>query len=263
MTETDLYRSPGLPAGFFRQVGIMHMHVDGAGYEDLVNSLVRNLEAGGARAKLTAVSQAVAGPQRAEEPDTYASHTPGTLNDEHLEYFSTTSLRNRTDAVQTIQKVLPLLAEHEGVVIEVERVIAKVDESGWRSLPVRDLPILGEDVGFVRNPTMDYELHHALEFLPGPQGTTQPPIRIEQLLADTTALGLKVGGWFNFPKKDGQWSFRSNAFTSVAEEDLEALVTKEYELLGQYAAEKHLQCQRWTIVEQVLGIWRSPFERLP
>ena len=262
MTETALYRSQGLPAGFFRRVGVMHMHIDGAGYEDLVNSLVRKLEAGGARAKLTAVTQAVAGPQRAEEPETYASHTPGSLDEEHLEYFSTTSLHNRTDAVQTIRSVLPLLENHEGVVIEVERVIAKRDESGWRSVPVKDEPILGLDVGFERAPTMSYEIHHALEFLLTATRTEKPPISIQELLADTTALGLKVGGWFTFPKSDGQWSFRSNAFTSVPEAELESAVAREYELLGRYTSEKNLHCQQWTIVEQVLGIWRSPFERL-
>jgi hypothetical protein len=260
MTETALYRSPALPAGFFRQLGVMHMHIDGAGYEDLVNSVVRKLEAGGARAKLTAVTQAIAGPQRAEEPDTYASHTPGSLDEEHLEYFSTTSLHNRTDAVETIRSVLPLLEGREGVVIEVERVIAKRDESGWRSLPVKDKEIRARDVGFERASTMSYEIHHALEFLP--TGSEKPPISIQKLLAETTALGLKVGGWFNFLKQDGRWSFRSNAFTSVPEAELERTVGREYELLARYTTEKNIHCQQWMIVEQVLGIWRSPFQRL-
>jgi hypothetical protein len=39
-------------------------------------------------------------------------------------------------------------------------------------------------------------------------------------------------------------------------------VTQEYELLGRYIAENKLNCQQWTIVEQVLGIWRSPFEHI-
>src|SRR5947209_3810498 len=172
----------------------MHMHIDGAGYQDLVNSLVRELEAGGARVKLTAVTQAVIGPQRAEEPDTYASHTPGSLNEEHLEYFSTSSLRNRADAVRTLATIIPLLAPHDGVVIEVERIIAKLDEKGWRSVPAKDTdPISGSEVGFVRNPTMMYEIHHALDLLPGPNGSSLPPMRIGELLQDTTARGLKVG----------------------------------------------------------------------
>jgi hypothetical protein len=263
MIERALYRSPHLPPGTFRQVGVMHIHIDGAGYEDLVNSLVRDLENRGARAKLTAVNQAVGGPQREEEPETYASHTPGSLDMEHLEYFSTSTLHNRTDAVNTLAEIIPKMSGHAGVVIEVERVIAKIDEKGWRALPVKDKAITGADVGFDPSPTLPFEIHHAMDFAAADGAeTATPPLTPQELLAETVPLGLRVGGWFNFVKTGGLWSFRSNAFTSAPEQELQSVVTKQYDLLGNYVARKGLQCRRWAIVEQVIGIWRSPFAPL-
>jgi hypothetical protein len=260
ITETNLYRSPHLPPGTFRQVGVMHMHIDGAGYESLVNAVVRQLEVGGARVKFTAISQAVAGPQRASEPSTYASHTPGSPDAEHLEYFSTSTLQHRVDAVRTIAVVIPKIAEHDGVIIEVERVIAKIDEQGWRSIPVKDSTISGAEVGFAPAPSLPYEIHLALDFSPEANRADTAPVSLEQLLEETTAKGLIVGGWFSFCKPGKLWSFRSNAFTAAPETELQTLVTKQFELLGNYAKERHLQCRRWAIVEQVVGIWRSPFQ---
>jgi hypothetical protein len=193
------------------------------------------------------------------KPETYLSHTPGSIDEEHLEYFSTSSLSNRADAIRTLIKVLPLLIGHDGVVIEVERVVAKIDESGWHQTPVKDPSILGHEVGFSRNPTMPFEIHMALEFMPT---TKEPAIEIRELLNDTTALGLKVGGWFNFLRNDGRWSFRSNAFASIPEPELQALVLDQYQILGNYVAARRLECQRWAIVEHVLGIWRSPLQKM-
>lgn len=254
-----LHRSPGLQPGTFRQLGVMHLHIDGAGYQDLVNSLVSELEVCGAKVKLTAVTQAVIGPQRIQQPETYASHTPG-MSVEKLEYFSTSTLHNRSDAITTIAKTIPRISTHDGVVIEVERVIGKLDEIGWQSVPVKDQPILGVEVGYGRSPTLAYEIHHAIDLVSDSLVTNQPALDLQELLRDTTNRGLNVGGWFSFFKSTGQLSFRSNAFTD--EEDIERQVHFEYNLIRESELLHGIQFRQWTIVEQVLGIWRSPFESL-
>jgi hypothetical protein len=259
-TNTVLYRSKGLRSGTFRQVGVLHMHIDGAGYQNLINSLVQQLEAGGARVKLTAVTQALAGPQRAEEVETYASHTPTVDDHEHLEYFSSSSLHNREDAVRTLGVVIPRVSGHEGVVIEVERVVAKMDDSGWQAISVREAPITGAEVGFVNRASLPFEIHHAIDFEATASSKSRPPITLSDLLVDMTAAGLKVGGWFTFLKGEGHWSFRSNAFTDGT--DLEALVRGQHQLLKGYLADRQLLCNQWAIVEHVVGIWRSPFDRV-
>src|SRR5260370_41342357 len=124
---TTQYRSDGLPRGALRQLGTMHLHMDGGGKADLVLNLVRELEAKGAGGKLTAVTRSVAVPQRKDQPTTYSSHTPGTGDEEELEYFSTSGMTDRIGTVGCLKDILPKLNDHPGSVVEVERVVATLE----------------------------------------------------------------------------------------------------------------------------------------
>jgi hypothetical protein len=218
----------------------------------MVLDLVLQLEAAGAKGKLTEVARSVAGPQRKEQPATYASHTPG-IQDEELEYFSTSELTDRTMAVSFLGSLLPKLSAHPGAVVEVERVVATVQDMQWAQVPVAEMaPIEGMEVGFHKNPSLPLECHHAINIR-----AESEPLSLDDLLQDTAKLGIVVGGWFNFAKED-VWSYRSNSFWSA--ERLRDQVLKECELLHRYVQERGHVYDMWTIVEQVIGIWRAPLQ---
>lgn len=250
------YRTEGVAPGAFRRLGTIHLHIDGAGRVDLVTSLIKELEAAGCPGKLTAVGSSVPGPQRLEHPETYASHTPVTGSEEQLEYFSTTSIANRPQALEVINRVLPRVEADECIVLELERIIATVEKGCWVDTPVGAVSALYEhEVAYKRNPTLPFEIHHAFD-VPG----DVPPLALDDLLEDTTRIGVRVGGWFTFIKDDDTWSYRSNAFVKTP--DLRKHVMGEHDALDAYLKSRGLRKYRlWTIVEQVLGIWRTPLRR--
>jgi hypothetical protein len=260
MTKLDRfetrYRSLGLPAGCFRRLGSVHVHVDGGGEYEVVRALIRELENEGRGSKLTTVARSVAGPERKEHPETYASHTPPG-GDRALEYFSTSAIPDRADGVQLLGRVLARFAERSGTVIEVERVVATVEDSTWSQVAVEDFqPFLAEEVGFKGNATLPFEIHHAFDI----PNDAASQINVKQVLSDTTKLGLVVGGWFNFARTQGDQSFRSNAFGQ--RRGIRERVLSEQKLLAAYLATKHAPVRLWTIVEQVLGIWRTPLQKV-
>src|SRR5205823_8577100 len=98
-----------------------------------VLDIVKSLEKQGAKGKMSVIMESVVGPQREEMPQMYASHTPGADGEESLEYFSTTGLADREEAIRCTNLVLPQLRSHPGAVLEVECVIATVIAGQWAS----------------------------------------------------------------------------------------------------------------------------------
>jgi hypothetical protein len=245
------HRSPGLKPGELRRLGTIHMHVDGGGKSDLVLDVVKALEKRGTKGKLSVITRSVAGPQREQYPDVYKIHTPGVDDEESLEYFSTTGLADRKDAIETIKLILPQLMEHPGAVLEVECVIGTIFDGEWRHAKGAS-PIRPEEVQFDKSPTLPFEIHHAFD-VPMEAG---PALDLDKLLADVTELGISVGGWFTFLKNEREWSYRSNAF--VERVHLEEYTMTEYKKLTEYLKKRKIQARQWTIVEEVLGIWKIP-----
>jgi hypothetical protein len=188
-------------------------------------------------------------------PDTYASHTPGTDDIEELEYFSTSAVASREEAVHIMKDMLPALSDHRGVVLELERIIAIVDNGKWTETTIDSVPAIREDeVGYRKSPTLPIEIHHAFDVL-----AKDKPLRLEELLQKTGQMGIRVGGWFNFAK-EGEWSYRSNAFVHKAH--LKDYVMREHGALSEFVKMHKIPVTRtWTLVEQVLGIWRIPVLR--
>jgi hypothetical protein len=258
------YRSPGLHPGDLRRLGGIHLHVDGGGDHAFVRHILGELEKFGAKGKTTAISLSVEGPQRRDEPLTYASHTPGTANGEQFDYFLTSSLENRADALRTLGIVLPQIADRGDIVVEVEQVIATFERSAGRSdwrrfAGTSPTPIRSYEVGFNKGETLAFEIHHAIDF----PSRGVPSFSVQKLLEETVPMGLRVGGWFSFVKPEGIWSFRSNAFTEG--KNLEAEVRAQSDLLCDYLSSNSDTFEAfrlWTIVECVLGIWHTPLSRV-
>jgi hypothetical protein len=252
MPSSEPYRSPDLPRGTFSEPGNLHVHVDGGGDVAIVERLLHRLERLGVKGKITKILDSVAGPQRLLLPDIYASHTPGTGGVEAFEYFSTISAGSRGQAIELLRHLLPEVLAHSGLVVEVERVIARVDPAG-RLIRADLAPlerITREDVGIVASPTLAFEIHHAFDVR---DGTKAPAL--SDLARDAERVGISTGGWFRFAKGDVV-AYRSNAFSDGA--NLTAIVEAEHAALREHLAASGLDAgTRRTVVEEVLGIWHG------
>jgi hypothetical protein len=243
------YRKP--PSGFFRQIGNIHIHIDGGEEFGLVENLLVKLNSYRCVSKINAIEEFIAGPQRKEFPDTYQSHTPGT-GSERLEFFSTSSAGTREGAVGLLSYILSEIKGVPGIVVEAERVVAQIDAQGnWKGIPYSDLSrIRAEEVGYEPAETLPFEIHHAFDVPLDYQSISLGP-----LLQETTKRGLRVGGWFRFAKH-GCRAYRSNAF--FIENGLQAHALAQHQALDGYLRGKRIQYKLWTVVEQVVGVWRSP-----
>jgi hypothetical protein len=252
---SEYYRSPGLPAGYFRQIGNLHLHVDGPGNRRLVTKIMKELEGRGSLGKLTSVMHALAGPQRKQFPETYRSHTPGSDGHEEFGYFSTIALSGRDHAIAALRLALRDLASQPGIVLEAEQVVGMIDVNDrWSCLPGDNvLPIESAEVGFEAGSTKPFEVHHCLNI------RESRPLQLEQVLKDTSALGIAIGGWFEF-RKEGAWAYRSNAFFEA--DGLEKRVRAENVLISRYLREHGLRYELWTLVEASIGVWQTPIHAI-
>ncbi len=250
--EGHSYRSVGTPPGFFSRIGTVHLHVDGAHDFALARQAVQTLEAGGAPGKLTRITKFIAGPQRTEQPEVYGAHSPGTVGEE-FEYFSTTLIRDRAEAVSATRQVLPMIAESPGTIVELERVIATIDTDGrWERLAEKGLePVDGHEVGFATATRLPIEIHHAID-----AGSNTPaPLTLKDLLELSRRCSMNVGGWFLF-EKPGQCSYRSNEFSES--QDVRQYVELQHAALTAALRGRGANCTVRTLVEQVLGVWKIP-----
>lgn len=253
MMPVEPYRSVGLPFGQFSTTGNLHLHIDGGGDMAVVQSLLHQLELLGGKGKINQIIDAVSGPQRQQLPEVYASHTPGSQGVEHFEYFATVGARARADAIGFLRLLLPEVVRHAGLVVEVERVIGRVDGGGRlrfaELVPLEK--ITSADVGMEPSPTLTFEIHHAFDL----SGAEQAPA-LHELARETVRRGLNVGGWFRFSKR-GAVAYRSNAFSDGS--GLAELVEREHAALSKYLSDNAFGVKPRTVVEEVLGIWHAPF----
>lgn len=250
LNQAKQYRSAGLASEYFSRVGNVHMHVDGGVNAGLVRDVLRSGEVNGELGKMSTVIRSVAGPQRDELPDTYASHTPGAADAEQFDYFATIHLGHHREAVRRVHEVVSRLANTREVVIEVEQVVARMDDRAplsWLPTPHED-SISSDEVGYERDATLPFEIHHGFDLPVGAR------LSVESLLQETTQLGVTVGGWFVFARED-RLSYRSNSF---CDSSVGAVVTNEHDRIRQFLSEMRLECPLRSVVEKVLGVWRTP-----
>ena len=122
------------------------MHIDGGRNVEEILDLLHELgepddatECPAFPAKFNRISRFAGGPQRDDKAfaETYRHHTPGSVQKEDFDSFSTIWLGNDADldpsAVPALRKILDTIAEQRGAVVELERVIAVLDTDGrWQ-----------------------------------------------------------------------------------------------------------------------------------
>lgn len=242
----------------------MHVHIDAGGLPELMprlRSLIVGLEERGFLGKVNSITRAIEGPQRSDAAfvETYRHHTPGPNAWEQFEVFSTSSFgecSQPTDqALDVLKDILDQFAGDRGAVVEVERVAATISTAGeWnQALPALVPSINDEQLGWPRSNTYPIEIHHAFDIRKD-QGTSAPPIDIQQLLLDTTELGLELGGWFLFDKGT-EWSYRSSQFCSY--DDYKDTAQESHAQLQRHLSKVVREWKLWALVEQVMGVWKT------
>lgn len=253
------------PQGFFTEIDSIHVHVDGGVAGQLVRSVVDRLNDDGFPSKITFIKNAIAGPQRQDLPPTYQSHTPGTDDREELEYFSTTIFPDHSIASKELRSLLADLSAQNGIVIEAERVIGILDENTrWSVISVREFPVFHSgDVGFQRGNTLPIEVHLSCDIPKGLRWQEKPPLDLEILRDYCAQIGIRIGGWFLFEEAD-TWAFRSNMFMEahISKEVLRRQRDEFAEILESKAAELGFEYHVRTLVEQSLGVWKTPLKVL-
>lgn len=248
------------PKGFFSAIDSIHVHVDGGVAANLVENVVEVLDREGYPSKVTSIQETIAGPQRQDLLPTYKSHTPGTDDQEKLEYFSTTIFKSVDETKQQLKRLLGELATQDGIVIEAERVMGKIgQEVRWSKTPLREVPIIqSAEVGFERSNTLPIEVHYGCDIRKTGEWSEVPPLGLERLLEICAELEIRVGGWFLFQEAN-TWCYRSNMFEgNILPERVETQRDDLAEHLNRIGDELGFTCEVTALVERSLGVWKTP-----
>src|SRR5436190_19177912 len=103
-----------LSKGCFRLPGKIHLHVDGRN-KALITETAGAIEVLGLTGKENTILKSVKGPSFKED----AHNAPG----QGVEHFLSIPILDRGEAVEALKRVLDLLRDANGVVIEAERVL--------------------------------------------------------------------------------------------------------------------------------------------
>jgi hypothetical protein len=276
------FANDDLRPGLSSKIGSIHVHIDGGDDRDIAEDVARGLDPDWSRSEIATILEVAKGPQRARRRRLYDVHTPTKDGNESLQFFSTTSLFDGprdpgpAEIAQVEDQVRLVLGdiatrlrgsgEHAGnIVVEAERVVGVVDADNtteWAATP--SLPdafgpaFTFRNIGSASNPV--YEIHFAVDI--GRGETDRPPIDLATLLDVSGRAGIEVGGWFLFAKPD-KWAFRSNMFlqritSSMAEDYRRRLLQQLTHLDGLNLTDVSVR----VIVEESLGVWKTPFAKL-
>lgn len=288
---------PGLA---YSHLGSIHLHVDGKQARAFVEDLVRDHRLQHYVADFASIDRFKPGPERAKRGPIYKAHTPG-VDREELDFFSSTLLHAGTrtptrDQWRQLAHVVneALVKLHRrgdaGVVVELERVVATVDETGrvrrigddgevsiaepaddvcadeLSRLSHHDDELLRDSLLFRPSELAvvedaRYELHFSLDI---PRGRTdqreRPPFELDQLLDLCEDARIEVGGWFLF-KDQRRWAYRSNSFKARSEVDAARLKrwwSALRERLRQEPAFTRQGSRLRLLAEESLAVWKTP-----
>jgi DNA-binding winged helix-turn-helix (wHTH) protein/class 3 adenylate cyclase len=253
----------------FSKIDSIHVHVDGGDEAAPVAEVVRAFDREGKESKINKVVAFARGPQRDECPEDYEPHTPGGINSENLQYFSTHILGDFAETKRGLRQLLTRLPDTAGggMVIEAERVIGKFSDEGgmdWSNTYIHDFPVLcSGDVGYEVSRTQPIEIHYAVDIPRQGAWADRPPLDLKALTELTTELGLRVGGWFLFDKGErNMWAYRSNMFNREAQGgEIEACRLRLKSALEELGRHQDFTCKVTALVEQAIGIWNTPLKR--
>lgn len=272
-----------LKPGLSSALGSIHVHVDGGEDEQLARQSVQIIDPSWSRSEIATIVQFAHGPQRASRKDLYLEHTPVKGEEESLHFFSTTVLYeggvdpNNCELAEIEDKVRLILGEicahlrgdqrDEGkIVVEAERVVGVVEADGkshWTLSP--SLPAaFASNFTFVKKYASAvntlYEVHFSVDI---PQeDRAEPPLQLLTLVRICAQLGIQVGGWFIFAKTD-KWAYRSNMFLDHLDQDK---IIEDWGKLNSELVRLGFNYSDGVIVkvivEESLGVWKTPFEKL-
>lgn len=251
--------SKSLERGILRKPGSLHLHVDAGSDEALLTSLVTELQRRGLTVKKSCVARSVRGVQAddADLRDTYTSHTPRRLEAGSEEVFLSLALGDREHAVAMLGELLPRLQLHGGVVIEAERVSAYYHDRHWDlARPARIEGIMDAEVGFIGEPTLDFEMHHCIEIPVDGSGDAQ--LELDRLNSQTEAKGLHVGTWAEFVKPN-VLAFHSTVFGKTFSR-LRDQAADDCDVLSRTVLNQFTNSKLWVLIEQILGVWQPPLQ---
>jgi len=245
------YRSPGLAAGFLNTLGRLHIHVDSFSDEDITTAIVRELELRGNPGKINRIYDFIAGHQRELLPAIYKAHTPTTEQQEALDFFSTTLVHSRDNAIEVVNFIGKELRGTSGAIVELEQVVGWLEAGKWQWLDtaLHISNIEGTEVEFVPQLSWPFEVHHGFDL-----AKTVPLVSLTRLLRFCRQSKVVVGGWFIFDKGD-RWACRSNAFRKSP--GLHQSVQNEQQAISRFLQEEGYKIHVRTLVEKVIGIWHS------
>ncbi len=250
----ETYASPGIASETYDALGRMHLHIDGARSYPRVLEVVQALEKRGNPGRFDEVLSSVSGPQRGLLPETYESHTPTIDGKEAFDFFSTSLMKDRADAINAVNVVSHMLSDADGAIVELEQVVGLIDPAGrerWIPEKRHARPILPGEASPVPSPSLKFEVHHGFEV----SGELARKISLEILRDRCTKAGIMFGGWFVF-ENEGKQSFWSNAFTDTTGDTLQTFVSRERALLKGLLRDIGLEkISLQTLVERVVGIW--------
>lgn len=265
----------------FSMVGNCHMHLDVTGNPDALEQIWQHFLLKESQWKVSTIADSIRGPQATKDSeyqatynnhDSYSTDANGT---HRLDFFVTTDLtdnvllapgtkRQREEfherASVRIGGVLNEIRAYPGVVLEVERVIGRIENDGdpdWCEDVDSLRTFTAEDVGFQPATTMPIEIHHGFDLVKD-HDPIAPPVSLAELSAAARSSGLDLGGWFTF-FSGTHWLYRSNCFVKHSE-DYRAIAESQHGILRALLAsdERLGNCvQQRTVVEQILGIWTS------
>jgi DNA-binding winged helix-turn-helix (wHTH) protein len=251
----------------FSKLDTVHVHVDGGSGEAPVSEIVARFVGEGRPSRMNSVMDFTDGPQREEDPATYASHTPGGIDDEKLEFFSTHLFGGFAETKRGLHRLLSRLEEtrSEGMVVEAERIIGNLsdDSNEWSDTYINHYPVLcSGDVGYTISKTKPIEIHYALDIPRQGEWLNAPPLGLRDLTLLSSELGIRVGGWFLFDKREqNKWAYRSNMFEREARrEEIEEYRVKLRDKLIEVGSARGFTCEVRALVEQTIGIWNTPLK---
>lgn len=254
------------PASFSR-IDTVHVHVDGGDDLSSVAEIVSQLLREGWQSKINTVVDFTGGPQREKDPTTYASHTPGGLGREKLEYFSTHVFGGLAETKRELHRLLSKLQETDsaGMVVEAERIIGKLgdDRQEWTDTYIQHYPVLcSGDVGYASSKTKPIEIHYALDIPREGKWLSKSPVTLRELTTWASELGICVGGWFLFDKREqSRWAYRSNMFAKEARHDeIEEYRLRLKDKMKEVGGVRGFTCEVKALVEQTIGIWNTPLK---
>jgi hypothetical protein len=244
------------------KLGSLHLHIDGGSQERIVKDQLMRLRSLGYPCKFQRIIGSTEGPQRIAHAEVYASHTPGVTREgegsESFGFFSTIDANNRELAIRALQLILPHIANHPGIVMEVEEVVGLIvsgaqlglPHTKWRAdIENNELP------GHMKAPSWPIEVHHGINIQ---QEHLANIGSLEKLMEALTEKGITLGGLFLFDreqKQPGTVGIRSNKF--MMGPNWEASTVAEHVIFRDHIASLRIPFEIKTTIEHVLGVWTT------